>query len=66
MTRKNSKTAKEIDWDRIFAIQCRSKRGERLSDGELDEIQRAYEEDPDRYSSFSDRVFEATKPFGAR
>lgn len=55
-----------INWDRVFEIRCKSKRGEALSDAERDLFTRAYAADPKRYAAMDDDVFEATKPFGAR
>ncbi len=55
----------EADWDRVFDVRCRSKRGLQLTGVELDLVQRAFNEDPDRYSALSSRVFEATKPAGS-
>lgn len=55
-----------INWDRVFDVRCKSKRGERLTEAELELVKRAHAEDRARYAALDDRVFEATKPFGAK
>lgn len=59
------KSLTEADWDKIFKIRCRSKRGELTTQEESAFCRRGFEEDPDRYGKMDKEVFEATKPFGA-
>jgi hypothetical protein len=53
------------DWDRVFDLRCRSKRGERLSDEDLEYLEYAHEVDRDRYASLNARVFNETAPIGS-
>jgi hypothetical protein len=55
----------EGEWERVFQLRCRSKRGERLGEDALALCVRAYAEDRERYAALNPRVFEATKPWGA-
>lgn len=56
----------EAEWQRVFEIRCKGKRGERLSQDEERLAKRAFMEDQKRYAELSPAVFEATKPAGAR
>lgn len=53
------------DWERVFKIRCKSKRGELFSEDERKFLIVAYNENPDRYSAMDDRIFEETAPFGS-
>jgi hypothetical protein len=64
---KKKKPATEpIDWNKVFELRCRSKRGERLWPEEHNLIEKAYKANPKKYGAMEKAVFEATKPFGAR
>lgn len=55
------------DWVRVFELRCLTKRtGTVLSREDSMLIRRAFAEDPERYGDLNQRVFEATKPFGAK
>lgn len=56
----------EREWERVFDIRCKSKRGERVSEEDMKFVERAWLEDPDRYGALNAKVFEATKPLGSR
>jgi hypothetical protein len=62
---KKKKTLTEMDWEKVFRLRCRSKKGEELSREDYDFCVMAYKEDPKRYSAMDKEVFNATKPFGA-
>ncbi len=64
--RKRKQKLTERDWQRVFEIRCRSKRGEHVPDDDMRLCETAYAEDGDRYTALGPRVFEATKPVGAR
>lgn len=52
-------------WSKVFDLRCRSKRGEHLSPEHQALCAAAFKDDPKRYNAMGDKVFEATKPFGA-
>lgn len=64
--KQHTERSHAINWDRVFDLRCKSKRGEQLTDAELVLIKRAHAEDRERYAALDDRVFEVTKPFGAK
>ena len=55
-----------IDWDEVFDLRCKAKRGVALTVHEQRMISRAFGSDPERYSAMTDVVFRATAPFGSR
>lgn len=60
------KALTEAEWRRVFDLRCLSKRGTPATDEESrDLINRAYREDPDRYSAMNGDVFDATVPVGS-
>lgn len=62
---RRKKAAPVLDWDEIFRLRCRSKRGESLTDEERALTQAAYDADPERYAGLEPDVFDATVPFGS-
>lgn len=52
-------------WRKVFAIRCRSKRGEAITPAELRLCSRARREEPTRYEKMEVDVFNATVPFGS-
>ena len=52
-------------WKKVFAIRCRSKRGEAITPAELRLCSRARRKDPARYETMEVDVFNATVPFGS-
>lgn len=56
----------EEEWERLFEIRCKTKRGEFLSEGERELVGRTYRSDRNRYAAMEPRVFEATRPFGSK
>ncbi len=56
----------EAEWSQVFRIRCRSKSGSQPSADEMKLLDRAFKEDPDRYKAMNERVFDETKPFGAK
>lgn len=57
--------AREVDWDKVFELRCRSKRGESLSEEQRALVERAWRTDPKRYNAMEEDVFVATAPFGS-
>ena len=55
----------EHEWEEVFRARCLSKRGQRLTEAEQAWLDRAFREDPKRYSALDARVFNATVPFGS-
>ena len=53
---------RDIDWEKVFDLRCRSKRGERLSDDQAALLVAAWKADKVRYSALTERVFEETAP----
>lgn len=51
---------------RLLELRCRSKRGDMLSKEEFEFLEDCWKKWPEEYSAMRDKVFEATKPFGAR
>ena len=45
-----------IDWDRVFDLRCKIKRGEGLSREEWVYCAKAFRADPERYAGLSKRV----------
>jgi hypothetical protein len=62
---KKAKPLTDSEWDEVFRLRCRSKRGEYLSPDHQALLERAYKSDPKRYGELDRPVFEATKPYGA-
>jgi len=56
----------ESEWSLVFRIRCRSKSGHQPSHDEMKLLERAFKEDPERYKAMDERVFDETKPFGAK
>ncbi len=52
-------------WTEVFRLRCKSKRGENLTAKEHRLVNRAFEEDSERYAKMSPDVFDATVPFGS-
>lgn len=65
MSRRKPKLT-ELEWRKVFQLRCRAKRGEHLPPEDMKLLERAHRDDPERYASLRDAVFEATKPFGAK
>lgn len=65
MAKQKKKPLTESDWDRVFKLRCRSKRGEYISPEDFEFMQRAWKSDKKRYGELDAKVFEATKPYGA-
>ena len=55
----------EVDWNEVFNLRCRAKRGEHLSPEEHASCTAAWKADPGRYSATEANVFNATLPFGS-
>lgn len=55
----------EVEWAEIFRLRCKGKRGDRLHPDEQKMVERAYKENPERYSGMENDVVRATLPFGA-
>lgn len=55
-----------INWERVFDLRCKAKRGGLLTDEEQAEVQKAYHADPVRYVGLTPRVHEATHPAGPK
>jgi hypothetical protein len=55
----------EAEWREVFALRCRSKRGERLSPEEQRKCELAFRRDGLRYAEMERDVFNATVPFGS-
>lgn len=49
---------------KLFALRCRSKRGEYLPPEEHEFCRKMFEKYPEDYRAMSAEVFEATKPYG--
>lgn len=64
--KKRAAPLTDRDWERVFALRCRSKRGEYVSDEDRALLVAAHAADPDRYAGLNDDIFRATAPFGAR
>jgi hypothetical protein len=56
----------ELEWEIVFRLRCRSKRGEALAAGESKLLETAFREDPERYGSLDAEVFHATTPYGSQ
>jgi len=54
------------DWQKLFDIRCKSKRGEKISDVEAAYVMRCHTKFPDAYKAMESEIFKATKPFGSR
>jgi len=59
------KVLTEAEWEKVFRIRCKSKRGQALSDEERDLVDRAFRQDRDRYADEEVDVFNETVPFGS-
>ena len=66
MTSPKKAELTDLQWDNVFTLRCRSKRGERLAPEELALCSRAHRSDSVRYAAMGGRVFAETAPFGAR
>lgn len=55
----------ESEWTKVFALRCRSKRGEHLSDEDRSLVDAAFASDEKRYAEMEPDVFDATVPFGS-
>ncbi len=55
-----------VDWEKVFKLRCRSKRGCDLTVEEMLYCHAAIEEDMKRYASMDKDVWNATAPFGGR
>lgn len=64
-TRKAEAQLDEADWRTVFALRCRSKRGEILSKNERALVDRAFRENETRYREMEADVFNGTTPFGS-
>jgi hypothetical protein len=56
----------ESEWSRVFELRCRAKRGEYLRPEDQALVEKAWRENPVRYSEMTEPVFEETAPFGSR
>ncbi len=56
----------DAEWEAVFRLRCRSKRGERLSRDDQARCEAAYAVDPARYAAMNDSIFNETAPFGAK
>ncbi len=54
------------DYERLFQLRCRSKRGEYISPDDFAFLEMCWKKWPAQYSEMRDRVFEETKPFGSK
>jgi len=64
-TERRAATLTEADWETVFKLRCKSKRGEHLSQQELRLCEAAIKADPRRYERMGVDVFNATVPFGS-
>jgi hypothetical protein len=55
----------ESQWQEVFELRCRSKRGEEIGKRAHNLCMRAFKEDEERYSKMEAGVFNATVPFGS-
>jgi hypothetical protein len=55
----------EAEWQHVFSIRCRAKRGSAISSRELAFCEKARDQDPDRYRAMEAAVFNATVPAGS-
>jgi len=62
---KRRRKLTEAEWREVFRLRCKSKSGGELSRPEHALVNRAYDEDPDRYGDTEIDVFNATVPFGS-
>ena len=51
-----------IDWERVFDLRCKAKRGQGLTETEQALCGAAHKSDPARYSGMNAAIFEATHP----
>jgi len=65
MARSKKPKLTDREWETVFSLRCRSKRGERLAPEEQSLVDRAFKEDPSRYADLEPRVFNETVPFGS-
>ena len=65
MARKKPQPLTEAEWSQVFALRCRTKQGQRISDEERALVDRAYRTDEKRYAALEPEVFNATVPFGS-
>lgn len=63
MTKRRKLT--NAEWRLVFRLRCQSKQGGKLSEQEHALVNRAYEEDEERYGDMETDVFNATVPFGS-
>lgn len=66
MSRRKKFVPTESDWDRLFAIRCRTKQGGYASPDEISFCEAMLAADASRYARMNQAVFDATKPVGAR
>jgi hypothetical protein len=64
--KKIAPSSTDLDWEKVFDLRCRSKRGEHLSENDRALLSVAYVADPARYASLNNDIFTATAPFGSR
>jgi hypothetical protein len=53
-----------IDWERVFEIRCRSKRGIPVSSDEERLVREAHASNPYKYRALESRIFDETHPAG--
>ena len=66
MKRKQSSPVTEQDWETVFQLRCRCRRGDILPPVDQALCEAAYASDPARYASRSREVFLETAPFGSQ
>lgn len=62
--RKKKRELTEKEWERVFALRVRSKRGDPISDAEHAFLREAWELDPARYRAMDRDVFVRSAPLG--
>jgi len=53
----------DLEWERVFNIRCRSKRGEGLSETEQAFVAAAYKDDHERYVGLNEKINKVTRPW---
>jgi hypothetical protein len=63
--RSPKKALDAAQWERVFFLRCKSKRGESVTDEDQRLLVAAYRSDPGRYGDLNADVFNATVPIGS-
>jgi hypothetical protein len=62
---KAKRVLTEAEWEKVFLLRCKIKRGETVVGEDWDLVKAAFDSDRKRYSALGADVFNATVPVGS-